>query len=72
MRRAETKMRRVLVLGMLALFLPTSVSAAQDVYIYSGAVIGEDLTFPTATPTIGYARATRMPKLAGRARFQPS
>lgn len=63
-------MRSVLALSLVLLFLQAaSVSAADDLHVYAGPPIGQDLTFPAAPQPFGYAKASRMFKPAGAGPF---
>ena len=58
------------MLGLLVPFLQmTSALAADDVYVYRGPIVGDDLTFPSAPVPFGYAKASRMFKPAGAGPF---
>jgi len=55
---------------MLLPFLQTaSVWGADELYVYSGPVVGKDLTFPSEPVAFGYAKASRMFKPVGTGPF---
>jgi dienelactone hydrolase len=56
--------------ALLFLFIQsTPISAADDIKVYAGPLIGEDLTFPAAPEPFGYAKASKMFKPAGMGPF---
>ena len=63
---------RLIAKSAAALFLfiqSAPVSAADDINVYAGPLVGEDLTFPAAPEPFGYAKANKMFKPAGTGPF---
>jgi dienelactone hydrolase len=56
--------------AVVLLFIQSApVSATEEVNVYAGPLIGEDLTFPAAPQPFGYAKASKMFKPAGTGPF---
>ena len=64
-------MRHILQLAALLFMFnqPVAAPAADDIKVYAGPLIGEDLTFPAAPEPFGYAKASKMFKPAGMGPF---